>query len=141
MGYQILLALHIISIICWMAGVLYLFRLFIYHRIETESVVKSRFEVMEKRLFRIITLPASTLALVFGIWMLVLNPGLMSQGWMHAKLVFAIALLGLTHSSAGIMRKLKQGTYTKSEKYLRILNEVPTLLMIIIVFLVILRPF
>jgi putative membrane protein len=96
---------------------------------------------MERKLFKIITLPASIAALIFGFWMIYLNPSLMKHGWMHAKLFFALALFGMTHMCGGIMRKLHNDTYQKSEKYLRVLNEVPTILMIIIVFLVILKPF
>lgn len=139
--YRTVLALHIISVICWMAGILYLIRLLIYHAIETEAVVKSRFETMESRLYRVITMPAMTAALAFGIWMLVLNPSLFSQGWMHAKLLLVVFLIGVTHSSKAVMRKLAAGQWQRGDRFLRILNEVPTLLMIIIVFLVILKPF
>ena len=139
--YRYLLAFHVVAIISWMAGILYLFRLFVYHAAETEAVVKSRFVVMERRLLRYITLPAALVALALGISMLALNPYLLHEHWMHAKLALVAGLLALTHL-AGLWRKqLEAGTCRRSERFFRILNEVPTLLMIAIVILVIVRPF
>ena len=139
--YRLTLALHVISIISWMAGLLYLFRLFVYHAAETEAVVKSRFQVMEWKLYRLITVPAMVASFVFGVAMLVQNPGLLHEGWMHAKLLFVAGLIAVTHYSKRVLRQLAAGTNQKSERYFRIMNEVPTLLMIGIVILVIVRPF
>ncbi|MCB0416980.1 MAG: protoporphyrinogen oxidase HemJ [Bdellovibrionales bacterium] len=139
--YQIVLSVHVIAVISWMAGILYLLRLLVYHRIETEKVVKDRFEVMEYRLYRYITNPAMIVALVFGVWMLVLNSFLLSQPWMHIKLTAVVLLIGVTHYAKAMMKKFKRGEMPKTEKYFRILNEIPTLLMIIIVVMVIVRPF
>jgi protoporphyrinogen IX oxidase len=124
-----------------MAGLLYLYRLFVYHTEETEAVVKARFEVMEDRLYRIITLPAMLVAFLMGVAMLIYNPNLFHYGWMHVKLLGAIGMIGLTHMAAKFKRELKAGTCRKTSKTFRILNEVPTLLMIIIVIMVILQPF
>ncbi len=139
--YRFILALHIISIISWMAGVLYFYRLFIYHAEETEQVVKERFQIMEARLYKIIINPAMIASLIFGIWMLTLQPILLSQGWLHAKIFLVVLLIGSTHFGKRFMRQLKEGNCTVSAKTFRYLNEIPTLLMIGIVFLVILRPF
>ncbi len=139
--YQGVLALHIIAIICWMAGVLYLFRLFVYHAEEKEAVVKERFSLMEQRLYTIIVVPASTLAVILGITLLYLQPAHLSHGWMHTKLLLVFILLGLSHGAKSFHRKLSQGKDTHSGKFYRILNEVPTLLMVLIVFLVVMRPF
>lgn len=139
--YRIILALHVIAIICWMAGVLYLYRLFIYHAEETENVVKERFHVMESRLYRIITMPAMTVSFLLGAWMIYLQPAYMHQGWLHGKLLLVFFLIGITHMGKKFIRELKAGTCKVSSKTFRFLNEVPTLLMIGIVLLVILRPF
>ena len=139
--YRLILALHIISIICWMAGILYLYRLFIYHTEETEQVVKSRFHIMETRLYKYITMPAMLASILFGGWMIVLQPGLLSQHWLHAKLTLVFFLIGSTHMGKMYIRKLNDGTCKVSSKTFRFLNEVPTILMIGIVLLVILRPF
>ena len=139
--YRLILALHIISVISWMAGILYLLRLFVYHTSETEAVVKQRFEVMERRLYIIITLPAQFFALAMGVIMILLNPTLLQQGWMHAKLTAVIALMGVTHYAGHIRRRLEQKATVPNSTFFRVLNEIPTLLMIAIIFLVILRPF
>jgi len=141
MAYRWLLSIHIIAVISWMAGILYLFRLFVYHAEETVPVVKERFIVMEKKLLRIITLPAALVALGFGIAMLVLQPTLLQQPWMHGKLTLVVALLGMTHYAGKLRKQLERGECKKSGKFFRFANEVPTLLMIGIVLLVILRPF
>lgn len=139
--YELLKALHIISIISWMAGILYLYRLFVYHAEETEAVVKSRFMIMEQKLLRVILLPAAVASLIFGVWMLVMNPALLHQEWMHAKLGLVGLLLFLTHYAGRLRKSLAAGTCRWTGKQLRLLNEAPTILMILIVLLVVLRPF
>lgn len=139
--YKTLLAFHIVAVISWMAGILYLFRLFIYHTEETEEVVMSRFRVMEERLYRIITVPAMAVAFVLGIVMLSLHGDLMRQPWLHGKLFFVIAMAGITGFAGKLRRRLAAGEKPYTSKQLRILNEVPTLLLIAIVLLVILKPF
>jgi len=141
MLYLVCKSLHIISVVAWMAGVLYLYRLFVYHAAETEAVVKARFVVMEMRLFRYITSPAAIVAVVFGVAMLALMPSLLSQPWMHAKLLLVLALLHSTFFAKRYMRQLAAGTCKTSERTFRLLNEVPTLLLVLIVFLVVLKPF
>ncbi len=138
--YRSLIALHVVSVISWMAGILYLFRLFIYHTEEKEAVVISRFQVMEERLYRIITVPAMTVAFILGSTLLSMNPLLLRQPWMHGKLFFVICMGGVTGYAGGLMKRLANGERPLTSKQLRFLNEVPTLLMIGIVFLVILKP-
>lgn len=140
-SYRIFLSLHIISVISWMAGILYLYRLFIYHTEETENVVKARFCIMEKRLYKFITRPAMYGAFLFGVLMIWENPSLLDLNWFRTKLFLVVCLFGVTHIAPGIQRKLEAGTSTLTSKTLRFLNEVPTLLMIGIVFLVILKAF
>lgn len=139
--YKFVLSFHIIAVISWMAGILYTYRLFVYHTAETENVVKDRFKIMERRLLRYITLPAALVALALGIAMIDLNPDLLKQGWFHVKLGLAVILLGMTHAAGVYRRQLEAGTCQRSERFFRIMNEVPTLLMIFIVLLVIVRPF
>lgn len=139
--YKSVMSIHIVAVISWMAGILYLFRLFIYHQEETEDVVKARFEIMEERLFRIITVPAMAVAMIMGILMLSIHYDLIFMPWLWAKLVCVVLLMGLTMRCGGIRRSLAAGQCPFTSKQLRILNEVPTLLMILIVFLVILKPF
>ena len=139
--YRFILALHIIAVISWMAGLLYLFRLFVYHVEETTEVVKERFKVMEERLLRIITLPAMLATLLFGITMIVMNPALLGQKWLWAKLVLAGGMMFLTHYAGTLRLDLADNRCAHSSRRLRFLNEAPTLLMIFIVMLVILKPF
>lgn len=140
-SYRLVMALHVIGVICWMAGILYLYRLFVYHSSETHSEVKARFEVMEYRLYKFITVPAMYFSLLMGALMLYLNPSLFSHGWLHAKLLLVVFLMGVTQMAGPFQRKLKSGESKIPEKKFRILNEVPTILMILIVLLVILKPF
>ena len=133
-------ALHVVAVISWMAGLLYIYRLFVYHAMESEAVVRSRFEVMERRLLRAITTPAGIVAVVTGVVMIVLQTGFLRQPWMHAKLTLAVLLIG-THVYAMLARlRLLTEPHAVSHKRFRVLNELPTLLMIGIVILVIVRP-
>ncbi len=135
-------AFHIIAVISWMAGLLYLPRLFVYHAmVEKDSARAKIFSLMERRLLKAIMNPAMIITFVLGFWMVLLNPGLLSEGWFHAKVVLVFALAGV-HGKFAVMRKgLESGLNIKSDRYYRIWNEVPTLLMIIIVILVVVQPF
>jgi protoporphyrinogen IX oxidase len=138
--YRVILAFHVVAVISWMAGILYLFRLFIYHTEETEEVVMSRFRVMEERLYRIITVPAMGVAFALGAFLISLNPELLARPWLHAKLLLVVILAGVTGKAGAVMKSLARGEKTLTSRQLRFLNEVPTLLMIAIVLLVILKP-
>lgn len=140
-GYLLLKALHIVAVISWMAGLLYLFRLYVYHRAELEPVVHARFRVMERRLWLAITVPAAWIAVLTGAGMLAMaGCALAGQRWMTAKLLLVIALLTV-HLLAGRYRRRFEGPdFPLSERAFRILNEVPTLLMIGIVLLVVFKP-
>lgn len=140
MTYLWIKALHVVAVISWMAGLLYVWRLFVYHAMETEAVVRSRFEVMERRLLRAITTPAAVVATAAGVAMLVMIPGWLYQPSIHVKL-FCVALLMVNHVMAHVyrLRLLKTPTAFRHKTF-RVLNEVPTLLMLIIVAMVIVRP-
>ena len=139
--YRTVLAFHVVAIISWMAGILYLFRLFVYHAAEREAVVKERFKVMERKLYKIIVVPAMLLAFALGIALIAMNPGLLHQPWLHAKLALVVALAGFSGFGGKLRRELERDVCRYSERTFRILNEVPTVLMVLIVLLVIVRPF
>jgi protoporphyrinogen IX oxidase len=135
-------ALHVISIIAWMAGLLYLPRLFVYHtQAQPGSIQSETFKIMERRLLKAIMTPAMIASFVFGIWIIVLQPGLLSQGWMHAKLLLVLLMAG-SHGAMSKWRKdFEADRNVRPERFYRIANEVPTVLMVAIVVLVIVRPF
>lgn len=140
--YEWLRALHIIAVISWMAGMLYLPRLFVYHvDSETGSEKSETFKVMEYRLLKYIMDPAMIVAWIFGLLMLYGNPGLLSEPWMHAKLLFVVLMSGVHGVLAKTVKRFAKDENTKSAKYFRILNEVPTLLMIGIVIFAVAQPF
>jgi protoporphyrinogen IX oxidase len=133
-------SLHIVSVISWMAGILYLYRLFVYHAEETEEIVKTRFRVMESRLYSYITVPAMVASLVFGTLMLLLQPNQFAAPWLHGKLLLVAALVAVTLFAQHQIEVLETGNAPLSSRTYRILNEVPTVLMIVIVFLVVFKP-
>jgi protoporphyrinogen IX oxidase len=139
--YLWLKAAHVIAIIAWMAGMLYLPRLFVYHsQVPFDSPQSATFKVMERRLLKAIINPAMTAAWILGLW-LAWDAGLFRQGWLHAKLVLVVAMSGLHGHFSAAVRAFAEDRNTRSARYWRIINEVPTLLMIGIVILVIVKPF
>jgi putative membrane protein len=134
-------SLHIIAVIAWMAGLLYLYRLFVYHRAETEAVVMERFRTMERRLWYAITVPAAWLATLTGLGMIAALPcHYLPQGWLSLKLLLVAALLTV-HFLAGRYRaRFLAPPFPLTERAFRFLNEAPTLLMIGIVLLVEFQP-
>lgn len=135
-------ALHVIAVISWMAGMLYLWRLYVYHAEEQEQVVMDRFAIMERRLLRYIANPAMIVSLLSGGTLIALNPGYyMTQPWMHIKLTLVLLLLGNHGMASAHRKKLLENPRVKPAKFYRIMNEVPTVLMIGIVIAVIVKPF
>lgn len=139
-------ALHIIFVVSWFAGLFYIVRLFIYHteaqekEAVTRKILSEQFEVMEKKLWWIITTPAMVLTLIFGIWMLFLNPTYyLSAQWMHLKLAFVGMLLIYHFVCQKIMNDMKKGIFNWKSNGLRIWNEVATLALVAIVFLVVMK--
>jgi putative membrane protein len=134
-------AFHVIAVIAWMAGMLYLPRLFVYHADTEPGTPQSEtFKVMERRLLRAIINPAMIVAWVFGLW-LVWNGGWLSAGWFHVKLAAVIVLSGLHGYFSSAVRAFGEDRNKKSSKYWRLMNEIPTLLLIVIVVMVIVKPF
>lgn len=142
--YEWLKAFHIIAIISWMAGLLYLPRLMVYHcEVETGSEADKRFQVMERRLLKAIMTPAMIVSWGLGLWVAyVLSGGDFDLGvWFHIKLALVIGLTVSHFMMAGQVRKFAEGRNLHSARYFRFFNEVPTLLMIAIVILVVVKPF
>ena len=140
-AYRWMLALHVIAIIAWMAGMLYLPRLFVYHcDAPAGSPQSETFKVMERRLLRAIINPAMIASWALGLW-LAWRGNWFTAGWMHAKLALVIALSGVHGYLSAATRAFAEDRNTKSARHWRIVNEIPTLLMIGIVILVIVRPF
>ena len=144
MTYLIVKALHIIAVIAWMAGLFYLPRLFVYHAdAKPGSELSETFKVMERRLLKAIMNPAMLASWALGLW-LAFGFGVIdwsSDGWFHAKLLLVVALT-VFHMVLGRWRKdFDADRNTKSNRFYRVANEVPTLLLIGIVLLVIVRPF
>jgi len=134
-------ALHIIAVIAWMAGMLYLPRLFVYHcEAQVGSVQSETFKVMERRLLRAIINPAMIAAWSFGLW-LAWDAGLFSDAWLHAKLLLVVALSVIHGFFARCVGDFAKDRNTRPQRFYRIINEVPTLLMILIVILVVVKPF
>lgn len=136
-------AFHIIALIAWMAGTLYLPRLFVYHcEVARGSAESERFKVMERRLFKQIVNPAMIATWILGI-LLVLTPGTMSwtDGWWHVKLLSVIALSGFHGALSRWRKDFLEDRNTRPPRFYRIANEIPTALMVIIVIMVVVRPF
>lgn len=135
-------ALHIISMVAWFAGLFYLPRLFVYHADTMDKISIDRFKIMERRLYYGITWPAAIFTTVFGISLLTYNlEYYLKAGWMHAKLT-AVILLWIYHITCGHYVKQFAGERnTRGARYYRMYNEIPTIFLIIIVFVVVLKPF
>jgi len=133
--------LHVLAFISWMAGMLYLPRLFVYHSdVEQTSPTSQTFRVMERRLLRFIMTPAMIVTWVTGLW-LAWTAGFFSAGWFHGKLALVIAMSAVHSALARHTRLFATGLSDKKPIYFRILNEFPTLLLIGIVILVVIKPF
>ena len=141
-SYLLFKSLHLISVISWMAGLLYLPRIFVYHVENFEKTeTKKIFETMERKLYNYIMRPAMILSWLFGVILIYLN-GLESLAslWLQIKLAL-VFILTIYHEYLGkCLRNLKDGSDNKSSKFYRIINEIPTILLILTVFVVIFKP-
>lgn len=143
--YLYILAVHIIFMVSWMAGLFYSVRLFIYHteaedRPEPDrNILQKEYEKIEHKLWNIITTPAMVLTVSAGIAMICIRPGLLQMPWLHVKLGFVVALLAYHFICQNIMNQLKRGCCKISSFQLRLWNEVATVLLVAIVFTVILK--
>lgn len=142
-AYPWIKALHIVSVVAWMAGLLYLPRLFVYHAAAQKGSEQSEtFKIMERRLLRGIMNPAMLAVYVFGI-LLLLIPGIVewSRGWIWAKLALVAALTAYHHLLGRWRREFAEDRNPRPQRFYRAVNEVPTLLLIAIVILVVVKPF
>jgi putative membrane protein len=139
--YEWVKALHIISVMAWMAGMLYLPRLFVYHcAAPVGSELSETFKVMERRLLRAIINPAMIASFVFGLWLVWLG-GWAFATWFQAKFVLVIIMTGVHGMLSRYRRDFAADQNRHSQKFYRVINEVPTLLMIAIVLLAVIKPF
>ena len=139
--YVWLKAFHVIAIIAWMAGMLYLPRLFVYHcEAEPRSRQSETFKVMERRLLHVIITPAMVVSWALGLW-LAWAGGFYAAGWLHAKVLLVLALSALHGFFVRCVREFAQDRNRFSQKFYRIINEVPAVLMVGIVILAVVKPF
>lgn len=135
-------AFHLIAVISWMAGLLYLPRLFVYHtNVKIKSEASQTFKIMERKLLRVIMNPAMIVAWILGGLMLWVSDGLMQQGWMHVKLTAVLLITGYHHVLIKWWKEFERDERKHSEKFFRIANEIPALLLVVIVIMVIVQPF
>jgi len=141
--YSWILAFHVMSFVSWMAMLFYLPRLFIYHRENADTKAFTDIvQIQEYKLFKYIGAPAMWATIISGATMLYLNSGIFSSGgWMHAKLLVLIFLIAYHFSLESIRKTMIENPHFKTSKWLRVYNEVPTLLMIFIVIMVVVKPF
>lgn len=138
-------AIHIVFMVSWFAGLFYIVRLFIYHteglhdEEPKRTILHEQFMLMEKRLLNIITTPAMIITVATGLWMLYLMPGYLSNGWMHVKLTFVAGLIGYHVICFRLSRQLGRGRTPMTSTQLRMFNEVATIGLVAVVFLVIVR--
>ena len=139
--YAWIKAIHVIAVIAWMAGMLYLPRLFVYHAdAPVGSETSETFKVMERRLLRAIINPSMLVVWILGLW-LAWEGFSFSAGWLHAKIALVLVLSGVHGYLSGATRKFAEDRNTRPARHWRIVNEVPTVLMIVVVILVVVKPF
>ncbi len=134
-------AFHVMAVISWMAGQFYIWRLYVYHAMATDPAVMKVFQVMERRLLNAITTPAAILSLFTGIGLLALEPFYLEQPWMQIKLLFLVIMYGAHGFSIRFRKKLITEPHAYPHTLFRFLNELPTVLMIVIVIMIIVKPF
>jgi protoporphyrinogen IX oxidase len=145
MAYLWFKAFHLIGVVVWFAGLFYIVRLYVYHAEAEEqpeparTILKDQYQIMERRLFRLITTPGMVLTVTMAIAMLITQPELLKSGWLHVKLAFVAVLLVYHHLCGSWMKKLATGESKFTGQQYRWLNEAPTLLLVVIVMLAIFK--
>ena len=140
-SYLLFKSLHLIAVISWMAGLLYLPRIFVYHSENNNEIITEVFKTMERKLYYFIMTPAMTLSWVFGL-VLIHEIGFqqLANMWLQLKLIFVILLTGYHFYLGSLLNQFKLDQNNKTSKFYRYINEIPTLLLILIVFIVIFKP-
>ncbi|SEO38468.1 putative membrane protein [Duganella sp. CF517] len=133
-------ALHIFFVICWMAGVFYLPRIFVNLAMDTNTATTERLTLMARKLYRF-SMWLSVFAVVFGAILVYMQYGAKMPGWMHAKLLLVVLVVGYHHACGSILKKFEKGVNTRSHKWFRVFNEVPVFMLLAIVILVVVKPF
>jgi protoporphyrinogen IX oxidase len=133
-------ALHVIAVVTWFAGLFYLPRLFVYHADAKDSISTQRFEIMERRLFIIMTIGA-TGSIVFGVMMLIAIPAYLQMSWLRVKLLLVALVIAYHAYCYALMRDFAAQRNRRSAKWFRAFNEAPSLLLIGIVILAVVKPF
>ena len=133
-------ALHVIFVVTWFAGLFYLPRLYVYHAQASDSISAQRFEIMERRLFAIMTIGAAA-SILFGALMLIESPGYLQMNWLKLKLLLVALLIAYHLYCYKLMRDFAAQRNTRSAKWFRGFNELPSLLLIAIVILAVVKPF
>ncbi|MBY5983511.1 protoporphyrinogen oxidase HemJ [Halomonas sp. DP5Y7-2] len=137
-------AFHLMSIVTWFAAMFYLPRLYVYHaqaRDKGEYATMDTFMVMERKLYRGIMTPSMVAVLLFGAMLVWLNPGWMSQGWLHAKLALVVALVAYHHVCLIYLKQLAADRCRRSATFFRVFNELPVLALVAIIILAVVKPF
>ncbi len=141
--YSIIKSLHIIFVVTWFAGLFYMFRLFVYHAEASRkeeparNILIEQYKIMERRLWYAITWPSCILTLIFGIWLLSLNATLLTMAWMHIKLFFVVLLIVYQFYGQRVLGKIQTNPQAYTSIWMRLMNEVPTVILIAVVFLVV----
>ena len=132
-------ALHVIAVVTWFAGLFYLPRLYVYHADATDAISTRRFDIMERRLFALMTIGAVA-SIIFGLSMLIASPGYLGMGWLKLKLLFVALLIAYHVYCYKLLRDFANQANQRSAKWFRAFNEVPSLLLIVIVILAVVKP-
>lgn len=136
-----ILALHIIFMVSWFAGLFYLPRLFMYHALSMDQISQARFKIMERKLFWIIMTPAGVLTSLSGFWLLFLKWEYYAhQNWMHAKLILVLLLWAYHFTCGFLLYRFKGDRNPFSSTFYRFFNEIPTLFLFAIVILAVVQP-
>ena len=139
--YLLFKSLHLIAVISWMAGLLYLPRIFVYHSEATHDSQKDVFKIMERKLYNYIMMPAMILSWLFGLILIhSIGFGVLSELWMQIKSVFVVILTYYHFLLGKYVSEFEININTKTSKYFRIINEIPTIILIVVVFVVIFKP-
>jgi putative membrane protein len=138
--YLWLKGLHVVFMVTWFAGLFYLPRLFIYHTTATDPASRDRFTIMEVRLFAIMTIGAIVTA-VLGAWLLIINPGLLEMGWFRTKLALLAGLIAFHYRCYVWITRLRTDSPSQDTQWLRWFNEIPTVFLIAIVLLAVVKPY
>lgn len=145
MAYYWFKAFHIIGVVVWFAGLFYLVRLFVYHAEASQqpepaqTILKNQYQLMEKRLYNIITTPGMIVTVAMAIGLIAVQPEIMKSAWLHIKLTFVVLLLGYHFYCGKIMKRLEKGECQWTGQQFRALNEAPTVLLVVIVLLAVFK--